>query len=140
MGIAENKETVRLGLELWNQHDWRCHDVLHADDIVFHGGPEGMDPTLEGMHERVAEIWEAMPDSRIELFRQVAEGDLFTIHYKVTGTHEGELLGAAPTGRRIEFEVIWIYRFGSEGKIVEAWGLIDELSFLRQLGLAPATT
>jgi hypothetical protein len=73
MGVAENKETVRLELELWNQHDWRRHDVLHADDIVFHGGPR-------------------------------------------------------------------IYRFGSEGKIVEAWGLIDELSFLRQLELAPATT
>jgi predicted ester cyclase len=47
-------------------------------------------------------------------------------------------MGAAPTGNRIDVEVMTFLRFGPEGKIVERWNRMDEVGLLTQLGLMPA--
>ena len=52
------------------------------------------------------------------------------------GTHQGEFWGQPPTGKRIEFEVIDIFRV-ADGKIVEHWAQLDALSLARKLGLRP---
>lgn len=54
--------------------------------------------------------------------------------YTLTGTHQGEFQGIAPTGRRIEVRGVQIGRF-ENGKIVERWGSTDELGIMRQLGV-----
>jgi predicted ester cyclase len=47
-------------------------------------------------------------------------------------------MGAAPTGKRIDVEVMTFLRFGPKGKIVERWNRMDEVSLMTQLGLMPA--
>ena len=63
------------------------------------------------------------------------------MRYVLTGTHEGELLGAAGTGQALEVEGITILRF--EGDLVaERWNRLDDVKLLTQLGLmatAPAS-
>jgi len=50
------------------------------------------------------------------------------------GTHQGELLAAAPTGNSIEVNGINIYRV-AEGRLAEVWQLTDLAGLLRQLGI-----
>ena len=65
----------------------------------------------------------------------VAEGDKVVGHFACSGTHTGEWLGIAPTGRRFE-DVDEIYVFTvAGGKLVAAYGVEDNLSRLRQLGI-----
>jgi len=64
----------------------------------------------------------------------VAEGDLVMSHITITGTHDGELFGLPPTGRRINMEAIGILRF-ADGRAVERWGWGDTLGMMAQLGL-----
>ena len=52
------------------------------------------------------------------------------------GTHEGELMGIAPTGNRVEFAGIVIYQV-VDGKIVEGWVSSDALGLKQQLGILP---
>ena len=57
---------------------------------------------------------------------------------KGTATHKGEYRGLAPTGKRITWEAISIWRI-VDGKIMEMWAIADELDFLRQLGVIEYT-
>ena len=49
------------------------------------------------------------------------------------GTHQGELMGLAPTGKRIDVTTIGIWRV-AEGKIKEAWLVFDVLGMMQQIG------
>ena len=52
------------------------------------------------------------------------------------GTHREEFRGIPATGGKIEFQVIDIFRI-EENKIIECWGVFEELKFLQQLEVFP---
>ena len=54
-----------------------------------------------------------------------------------TGTHVGDLMGIAPTGREISVEAITIHRM-KDGLIAEEWTVWDALGLLQQVGAVPA--
>ncbi|CAN5286481.1 hypothetical protein BH24ACT19_BH24ACT19_15490 [soil metagenome] len=68
----------------------------------------------------------------IEPDRMVATDDDVAIAYTLTGTHEGDFQGVAPTGRTISVRGVQIARF-RDGQIVERWGSSDEMGILQQL-------
>ena len=80
----------------------------------------------------------AFPDFDMEVVELVGEGQKVVGHFRCSGTHEGEWLGRGPTGRRFEgVDEIYIFEI-NDGKIVSAYGVEDNLSRMRQLGLGPA--
>ncbi len=64
----------------------------------------------------------------------VADDENVAIAYTVTGTHEGDFHGLAPTGKKIKARGVQIARF-DDGRIAERWGSSDELGILKQLGI-----
>lgn len=124
MGEHENKQLVRrLVEEVVNQRD-----------------AETLDALAEGAFARLARRWispfrSSFPDFRMEIVDLVAEGDTVVGHFKCSGTHRGDWLGIAPTGRRFEdVDEIYIFRV-DEGKLSSAVGVEDNLSRMRQLGI-----
>jgi predicted ester cyclase len=83
-----------------------------------------------------AEFRSAFPDWREEVVELVAEEDAVAGRFRCSGTHRGEFLGEAPTGRRMEVEEVFFLR-AEEGRFAHFWALEDGLNRLRQLGLAP---
>ena len=71
----------------------------------------------------------------------VAEGDRVVVRWTAEGTHQGELLGIPPTGKRLRFSGISIYRL-AEGKVAEVWEEFDRLGLMQHLGviLTPGET
>ncbi len=67
----------------------------------------------------------------------MAEGDRVATRWTGTGTHEGELMGIAPTGNRVEVAGMVISRI-SGGKIAESWSNYDALGMMQQLGVIPS--
>lgn len=63
----------------------------------------------------------------------VAEGDYVFAWGVVEGTHKGDFLGVAPTGRKVIFNAPDLYRI-ADGKIVEEWAGDDVLAILTQIG------
>ena len=78
----------------------------------------------------------AFPDWREEIVDVVVEEDKVVGRFKCSGTHRGEMMGIAPTGRRMEVDEVYFLRV-QDGKFVEFWGLEDNLTRMRQLGLLP---
>jgi predicted ester cyclase len=63
----------------------------------------------------------------------VADDDNVAIAYTLTGTHRGDFMGIAPTGRKVSARGVQIARF-ENGKLVERWGSSDQLGILQQIG------
>jgi len=68
---------------------------------------------------------------------QIAEGDIVVSRLASTATHTGEFNGIPPTGKRITVSGIFVDRVVG-GKIVERWGIFDQLGLMQQLGVIPA--
>jgi predicted ester cyclase len=83
------------------------------------------------------EFHSAFPDWREEIVELVAEGNTVAGRFKCSGTHWGELLGEAPTSKRMEVEEVFFLRV-EDGKFVDFWALEDSLGRMRQLGLLPS--
>jgi len=82
------------------------------------------------------EFHSAFPDWREEIVELVAEGDTVAACFRCSGTHLGEFLGEAPTGRRMEVEEVF-FLWAEGGRFVDFWALEDGLNRMRQLGLIP---
>jgi steroid delta-isomerase-like uncharacterized protein len=110
-------------------------DELTTDDLVDHEeGLPGQPPGREGVKFFVNTLRDAFPDISTKTVEPtLADGDLEAARVVVTGTHEGELLGVAPTGNTVEIEGIDIIRV-EDGKVAEHWGITDTMSLMQQLG------
>jgi predicted ester cyclase len=59
------------------------------------------------------------------------------IRWTMRATHQGELMGIAPTGKPVTVTGIDIFRL-SAGKLAEMWQNWDQLGMLQQVGALPA--
>ena len=66
----------------------------------------------------------------------IAEGDKVVAHWRSLATHQGNYMDIPPTGNRVEFTGISVYRI-EEGKIAESWTVEDQFGLLRQIGAFP---
>lgn len=109
----------------------------HLDPaFVDHNPPFGGPGGAQGLREAAAMMRAGCPDWHSDRLHMVAEGELVTEHFLACGTHSVEFFGVAATGNVLHLGGINLFRVRA-GRIVERWGCLDELGFLRQLGLAP---
>jgi steroid delta-isomerase-like uncharacterized protein len=112
--------------------------ALLADDFVDHEELPGLAPTKEGVTTFFRMYVAAFPDLRMAPQDVIASGDKVVARVRATGTHKGEFMGLAPTGRSIDVPLIDIIRFGADGRAREHWGVFDQMSMMQQLGAIPA--
>ena len=76
--------------------------------------------------------FEAFPDLHVSLEEMIAEDDRVFVRTTMTGTHDGEYKGIAPTGRNVATDCAEVFRL-SDGKIVGYWCLTNVAGLMRQL-------
>lgn len=132
-----NKALVRrFYTELLNTHDLDRAAEFIAEDFFDHNFYyEGLPQGLEGFRQMFAASFAAFPDLHFTIDELLAEGDKVVSCETMCGTHQGEFMGHAPSGKRFEVRNINILRI-KEGQIQERWGIFEELKMLQQLGLA----
>jgi C-1 hydroxylase len=84
----------------------------------------------------VGSFMSAFPDLKWHIDDIVAEGDRVVTRMTAQATHTGSYMGMPPTGKQINCSVMGIARV-DQGKIVEHWGVTDELAVMSQIGLLP---
>jgi predicted ester cyclase len=117
-----NKAMVHRMVEAINANDMNVMDELFAPKLAR--------PTKRSFTTFRA----AFPDWHMEIAELVAEGNTVVGRFRCSGTNEGEYKGSPPTGKRMEVDEVYFLRV-EDGKFVDFWGLEDDLSRLRQLGL-----
>ena len=135
MDPSRNKERTLDAVAALNRGDLDGYLAIYAPGAVVHGLPDHVTPDAEGHREVLTDTRRSLPDFTAEVEAVVAEGDLLAARITYTGTHEGVLSGAAPTGRVITWDAMTFRRFDEEGQVVERWIIGDDIGLLHQLGL-----
>jgi predicted ester cyclase len=99
--------------------------------------PPGVAPDFEGGKMSLGAFFRAFPDSRWTIDDMIAEGDRVATKKTFTGTHTAPFGEIPATGNRVTLQYVDIHRL-RDGKIVEHWLSLDQLSFLQQLGVVPS--
>jgi steroid delta-isomerase-like uncharacterized protein len=86
----------------------------------------------QGVRQLAQHYREAFPDLRIEIEEIFASGDRVAHRWTMKGTHEGEVMGIAATGRSVEVVGVEINRI-ERGKIAESWAVSDSGGLREQL-------
>ncbi len=107
-------------------------DVV-AEGSVDHDPTDGQVAGPQGYIDFFTELRTAFPDLKIEVKHLVADDENVSFAYEVTGTHNGDFMGIAPTGKAIKARGMQISKFDN-GKMTERWGSSNELGILKQLG------
>ena len=108
---------------------------LVAPDFVAHGNPGEPADSLRGpaaMQAHMQVLRAAFPDLKFTVDQVVASGDRVAVRWTMTGTHQGTILGVAPTGRKFRVAGMHIFRVAN-GKIHDSWSVLDVLSLLQQI-------
>jgi steroid delta-isomerase-like uncharacterized protein len=129
--VRRNSEQVQ------GQGDFALFEELFDDDFVDHTPQPGTTPDKAGVRVLYNRLREAFPDFRPEIHWQTVDGDIVTTFKTYHGTHQGDFLGIAPSGKIIQFETVDAMRV-RDGKITDHWGVANLYSVLQQLGQLPS--
>ena len=134
--LEENKAIASKFFRMLELGDPSMADEIVAADYYNHDAP---DPSisLEGFKQFVTSFKKAIPDARLNMEYQVAEGDKVVSRYTWNGTHQGEFYGVPATGRQASWTATATFRI-ADGKIHEAWLNWDQWGLMQQLGVIPA--
>jgi len=129
----QNKELMnRWFEEVWNKGRVEAVDEMLAEDCLAHGlgsvplvGPAGFRTVVEKFRG-------AFPDIQIVVEDAVTEGDRVAVRTSVRGTHLGDHLGIAATGKPIDFTGMVFVRI-KNGRIAEGWNNYDFQGMFAQI-------
>lgn len=132
--VRSNTETVREYTQrVFNEHNPDLTSEFLAPDVKWHGGLLGTVEGLDNVTEMLRGFFGGLANLHAAEQDVVAADDSVAVRYVVEATHDGNLLGIEPTGRRVRWDALDIYRL-EDGMIVEEWAGDDLAAILYQVG------
>jgi steroid delta-isomerase-like uncharacterized protein len=128
----EHKRTVEKYPNAVASGELDVIDEICTEDVDSHA-PLGEPRGAEALKDYEAPIHEAFPNFDVTVEDVVAEADRVAMRLTIQGTHEGEMMGIAPTGQPVEFQNTIFHRM-EDGRIAERWVQPDVFGLLQQLG------
>jgi steroid delta-isomerase-like uncharacterized protein len=134
---ASQLQTVRRFVEEFQSgHDVEIARQLISNDCIDWTPVAPFSPDRDGVMELFSMLFDAFPDLHVEIHDLIEAGDKVVTRKTFHGTHLGDFMGVAPTGRTVSWDAIDIVRV-RDGQLVEHWNSVDALGLLTQLGALP---
>jgi len=132
---TDNSAIVQQALQVVNERDMDAMSRFVAPSFVRHDyngvNSDGRGP--EGFAYLFRLLLAALPDLNLDVREVFATDDRAVAYLTVSGTHQGNFLGALPTGHSVRFDSVDLYRLEG-GQIAESWSLPDLGGIRRQMG------
>lgn len=125
--------------DIWNRGDLSVIPTLLREDFTFRGSLGAERRGHDGFAAYVAMVRGALADYRCDVLDLVAEDQRAFARMRFSGRHVGELLGVAPSGRKVEWLGAALFTMGDDGRIGDLWVLGDVAALKAQLAAASAT-
>ena len=133
MTAEQNKALLHRYIEeVWDKANPAAVDDFLAPNYRRHRSPTTPPLTLEEQKKLLTGFRAAFPNIQIAVEEVIAEGDKVAFRSTMRGTHHGEFLGIAPTGREVTFSLLDVIRI-EDGHFVEQWGGPDIYDLLQQI-------
>lgn len=107
---------------------------LFSPDFVDRDPASGQPAGGGGLQWYWARFGESFSDVSHDVVHTIATPEHLITVSDLSGTHTGDFLGHAATGKRFTVRNVQVMRI-ADGRMVERWGSTDELGILQQLGL-----
>lgn len=127
----EIRELIECLYGSMDKRDTSTFDALVSPRVVVELGssaPIGLD----GWRAQLESFYRGFPDGRHEIEELLVAGSHAISRCRFVGTHSGEFLGRAPTGKKVSVGAIHIDRFQGD-MVVAHRGQIDMHGLLSQL-------
>jgi predicted ester cyclase len=136
--VAANKALFKRFHEAANTGDFdflaKTIDEVVAPDAVIRT-PLPIEATgADALKQIWAMLLRIYPDIHLMDEDLIGEGDKVVGRTTVTGTHRGEFMGVAPTGKSVTYNEMFIFRI-ADGRVVETWGVVDVYAQMKQIGV-----
>jgi hypothetical protein len=131
MSLEENEAIIRRLMKAVSKQNLAVLDKLVAPDFVEHTFQW---TGLESMKQTVNMLFKGFPDLHVTIHDITAKGDKVWDHVTATGTHTGVYRGIPPTGKKVSFTGIRIWRI-VDGTVVERTSVYDLMDLHKQLGV-----
>jgi predicted ester cyclase len=128
-----NIEAVQKASLLFKARDLEGHLKLYSNSVLHHGFSTRLRPGLPGLKDHYKALLKGFPDMRVEIDDIIADGERVMHRFMFFGTHKGEFLGVAPTGKLVRAAGVHIHLF-KDGSAVEVWQILDTYAFLSEIG------
>lgn len=117
--------------KVWNEKNIETIDQFIHPDAVIHslfGDVHG----TQAMKDVVQAWLKGFPDLHVDNEIILAENDLVTLQWRATGSHQGEFKGKQPTGKKVSYSGMTLYRI-QNNQIIEYWAYLDMQHLLNQI-------
>lgn len=146
MNAIDSKLTDRLRVErltvetlyrAFSEQDPGLVDTVLAPDWGDIPLAPGQGPGPEGIKPIIRSLGQAFPDVHIVIHDLVQVPGRIAVRAEITGTHQGELFGIAPTGKQVSFRLHEFHEL--DGKhVTTTWHMEDWFGLFLQLGQFPS--
>ena len=127
----------RFVQEFKNKANHAIVDELFSPRFEHHFKDPRLPKGREGMKLLGGVVVQAFPDVQATIEDLLADDDKVVERTTARATHKGAFNGVPPTGKKVGWSEIHIYRFEG-GKVAELWSEIDFLAIMTQIGAIPA--
>lgn len=131
----DHAATLRQMYDLITAHDIDGFCALLADDFVEHEVLPGDGSDAEKVRRFFLEQIAAFPDMAMTVLDVIDGGEKIAARVRLTGTQTAGFMGIPATGKAIDVDVMDVMRFGDDGLVHEHWGVADQMTMMRQLGV-----
>jgi len=134
MSFRANRELLYEYIrEVWQEGNPAAATKFISPEYKRHISPAlpPLDP--DGQIKRLTGFRAAFPDIEITVEEVIVDDDRLAFRSVMRGTHQGEFLGIAPTGKKVTVGLVDVIHF-KDGQFQEQWGGPDVFDLLRQLG------
>ncbi len=138
--VAANKAIFKRFHDAANSCDLQLleqtiDELFDPDAVIRTPLPIGV-TGAEALKQIWAMLFRIYPDIHLTVEDMIGEGDKVVARTTVTGTHGGEFMGVAPTGKPVTYNEMFMFRF-ADGRVVETWGVVDVYAQMKQIGAVP---
>ena len=133
MNAADIRKSVNsFYADIWNRHDGSAMASLLTTAFTFRGS---LGRTCQGhaeFAEYVGMVHQSLGNYRCAILDIVVEPPRAFARMRFSGIHQGEFLGFAPTGQRVEWSGAALFTFDNS-VIADLWVLGDWMGLQQQL-------
>ena len=129
---ANKKVVLRFNKEFIEAGNTMVLKEIVAAGFTNHTAPADFPKDVSGLIDFIGMLRQGFPDLHIDIHEQVGEADMVATRKTIHGTHLGEIMGKAPTGKKIMMNVMDFVRL-KDGQYMDHWGRNDVMQVIQGL-------
>ena len=111
-----------------------------GDAPEWHNKPGGQVMKGHGeIRDFYAALFEGFPDFSLDIHARHVADEAVIVQGELSGTHRGEWMGIAPTGRSVRVPFCAVFTFTDDDRLRSETAYYDSLTFLTQMGVTAPT-